>query len=105
MQRRSLLLGGLATGTLALAGCASGTRTPSSPNYAIAIADLRVARTILDLARSTSTVTHAPPRAGDIRRSVTTMDKAERLLAFHPKVGLREGLDQTLAWVRTQTNT
>ncbi len=48
MQRRSLLLGGLAMATLALAGCASGTRTPSSPNYAIAIADLRVARTILD---------------------------------------------------------
>ena len=60
----------------------------------------QIARTILDLAKSNSTVTHAPARAGDIRRSVTTMDKAERLLAFHPKVNLREGLDQTLAWVR-----
>jgi hypothetical protein len=46
MQRRSLLLGGLMM--VALAGCASGSRTPSSPNYALAIADLRVARTILD---------------------------------------------------------
>ncbi len=62
----------------------------------------QTARTILDLAKSRSTITHAPARAGDIRRSVTTMDKAARLLAFQPKVGLREGLEQTLAWVRTQ---
>ncbi len=62
-------------------------------------------RTILDLAGSSAPVKHEPPRAGDIRRSVTTMDKAVELLDFHPKVGLREGLAETLAWVRTQTKT
>ena len=39
---------------------------------------------------------------GDIRRSVTKLDKAKRLLAFQPKVALRDGLEQTLAWVRAQ---
>jgi UDP-glucose 4-epimerase len=61
-----------------------------------------IARTILDLAGSKSSITHVPPRAGDIRRSVTTMDKAVRLLKFAPQVGLREGLDQTFAWVRAE---
>jgi len=63
-----------------------------------------VTRTMLDLAGSSSTIGYAPPRAGDIRRSVTTMDKARQLLDFDPKVGLREGLTETLAWVRTQAN-
>jgi UDP-glucose 4-epimerase len=62
-------------------------------------------RTILDLAGSSSAVSYAPARAGDIRRSVTTMDKARRLLDFRPRVGFREGLAETLAWVRTQTPT
>jgi UDP-glucose 4-epimerase len=61
-----------------------------------------IAKTILDLAQSTSIIHHAPPRAGDIRRSVTAMDKAVRLLKFDPKVDLREGLEHTLAWVKAE---
>ncbi len=63
-----------------------------------------IARTILDLAGSKSTVTHAPARAGDIRRSVTTMDKAERVCS--PSIrrwACAKVWTQTLAWVRTQT--
>ncbi len=64
-----------------------------------------IARTILDLAGSASPVRHEPARPGDIRRSVTTMGKSKALLNFHPRVALREGLGETLAWVRTQTKT
>jgi UDP-glucose 4-epimerase len=59
-----------------------------------------IAKTILDLAGSKSQISYAPPRAGDIRKSVTTMDKAVAQLGFAPKVDLRAGLDQTLAWVK-----
>lgn len=59
-------------------------------------------RTILDLAGSASPVRYEPARAGDIRRSVTTMDKAQALLDFAPRVELREGLQATLAWVRQE---
>ncbi len=59
-----------------------------------------ITQTILGLAKSRSVVKYEPPRPGDIRRSVTTMDKAIALLGFDPKVALREGLDHTLAWVR-----
>ncbi len=55
--------------------------------------------TILELAGSASPVRHEPARAGDIRRSVTTMDRAVALLNFNPRVELREGLHATLAWV------
>ncbi len=60
----------------------------------------QLTRTILDLAGSASTLRYEPPRPGDIRRSVTTMEKAVELLNFHPRVALRDGLHATLAWVR-----
>ena len=59
-------------------------------------------RTILELAGSASPIRYEPARPGDIRRSVTTMDKAKALLNFNPQVALREGLHATLAWVRQQ---
>jgi UDP-glucose 4-epimerase len=61
-------------------------------------------KTILDLAGSASPVRYEPARPGDIRRSVTTMDKAVALLKFNPRVELREGLHATLAWVRQEKN-
>ena len=59
-------------------------------------------RHILSLAGSASPVRYESARPGDIRRSVTTMDKALALLAFNPTVALRDGLRETLAWVRQE---
>ena len=61
-----------------------------------------LAKLAIDLAGSTSVISYAPARPGDIRRSVTTMDKARALLSFAPKVSFADGLAHTLAWVRTQ---
>ncbi len=61
-----------------------------------------LAKLALELAGSKSVINYSPARPGDIRRSVTTMDKARRLLKFEPRVGFADGLAQTLAWVRTQ---
>ncbi|MCB2145708.1 MAG: SDR family oxidoreductase [Deltaproteobacteria bacterium] len=41
-----------------------------------------------------------PPRAGDIRESVSDIDRIRRSLGFRPRVGLRQGLIDTLAWYR-----
>ncbi len=60
----------------------------------------RLARMILDLTGSKSPIRYAPMRPGDIKRSVTTSDRARALLGFAPVVGLREGLAETLDWVR-----
>jgi UDP-glucose 4-epimerase len=41
---------------------------------------------------------HTPPREGDVRHSFADCDKARRLLAFVPRVGLEEGLARTVAF-------
>jgi len=61
-----------------------------------------LARMILELTGSKSPIRYAPARPGDIRRSVTTSERARTLLGFAPVVGLREGLAGTLDWVRRQ---
>ncbi len=42
----------------------------------------------------------APPRAGDIYRSVGDPAKAARLLGFRPQTPLRQGLAEVVAWLR-----
>jgi UDP-glucose 4-epimerase len=42
----------------------------------------------------------APPRPGDIYRSVGDPAKAERLLGFRAETPLAEGLNQTIEWMR-----
>ncbi len=41
-----------------------------------------------------------PPRAGDVRHSMADIERARRMLAFVPTIGLREGLERTVAHFR-----
>ncbi|MBC2710717.1 MAG: SDR family oxidoreductase [Desulfosarcina sp.] len=41
-----------------------------------------------------------PPRAGDVRESVSDIGQIGKALGFSPQVALRQGLIDTLAWVR-----
>jgi UDP-glucose 4-epimerase len=45
-------------------------------------------------------VRHAPARAGDVRDSLASLEKARALLGYQPRVGWREGLARTVAWYR-----
>jgi UDP-glucose 4-epimerase len=40
-----------------------------------------------------------PPRSGDVRDSVASLDRAERLLGYQPGVSLEQGLRRTWAWL------
>ena len=40
---------------------------------------------------------HEPPRAGDVKHSLASIDLARRHLAFDPAIGLEEGLRRTVA--------
>ena len=51
-----------------------------------------VAKTVLELGPSGKGVSYDAPRAGDILHSYADVSKAERLLGFRAKTGLREGL-------------
>jgi nucleoside-diphosphate-sugar epimerase len=46
------------------------------------------------------TATYGPPRAGDVRDSQASIDKAKRLLGYAPTVPFEEGLGRTVAWFR-----
>jgi UDP-glucose 4-epimerase len=43
-------------------------------------------------------ITHGPPRAGDVRRNVATVEKAARELGYRAAVTLDEGLARTASW-------
>ncbi|HEX5409808.1 MAG TPA: NAD-dependent epimerase/dehydratase family protein [Gemmatimonadaceae bacterium] len=45
-----------------------------------------------------SAIVHAPPRAGEQRRSAVAIAKAQRLLGWTPEVSLDAGLKETYAW-------
>ena len=41
---------------------------------------------------------HVPPRAGDVRDSLASLERAKQALGYQPLVDLREGLERTWAW-------
>lgn len=43
---------------------------------------------------------HAPPRPADGRHGYADINKAQRILGFHPKVSIKEGLTELVDWCR-----
>ncbi len=60
-----------------------------------------LAREVLRLCGSPAALHHAPARAGEIRRSVARVTRAEQVLGFRAETTLGEGLRQTIDWVRS----
>jgi UDP-glucose 4-epimerase len=56
-----------------------------------------------DAAGSPLRVEHAPPRAGEQRRSALDAALAARVLGWRPVTAVRAGLAQTLDWFRQRT--
>ena len=40
------------------------------------------------------------PRAGDVRDSLASLDRARQLIGYEPQIGLREGLELTWSWLK-----
>jgi UDP-N-acetylglucosamine 4-epimerase len=53
---------------------------------------------IKEVCNSSSTAIHGPNRAGDIPHSLADVSKAIDLLEYHPKVKLKEGLQESYNW-------
>ncbi len=45
---------------------------------------------------------HGPERAGDVKHSLASIEKARRLLGYEPRVSWRDGLRQTMDWYRVR---
>ena len=59
---------------------------------------LELAEAIMDETGKRVEITWAPPRPGDVRDSLASIEKAESLLGYRPVVGAREGLRRTISW-------
>ena len=51
------------------------------------------------------TYVRQPPRSGDVRDSLASLERAERLLGYRPRVSLEEGLRRTWAWLADGAST
>ena len=64
------------------------------------ISILELYREMAELVGSDLEPIFAPPRAGDVKDSLASIDRARSLLGYVPRVGWREGLARTVAWYR-----
>jgi UDP-N-acetylglucosamine 4-epimerase len=73
--------------------------------YNIAVADRTSLNDLFNIlkeeAGSTISPEYGPDRPGDIRDSLADITKAETLLGYNPQIRIREGLQQTLEWFKT----
>jgi UDP-N-acetylglucosamine 4-epimerase len=83
------------------------TDNPAALNevYNIAVADRTSLNDLFNIlkeeAGSTITPDYGPDRPGDIRDSLADISKAKNLLGYDPQIRIREGLQKTLAWFKT----
>jgi UDP-glucose 4-epimerase len=61
---------------------------------------LEIAHTVEKLLGRPVTIEHTPPRSGDVRHTQASIEKAERLLHYHPTVGFEDGMRRTFEYVR-----
>ena len=62
---------------------------------------LEIARTIEKFLGRKVDIQHTPPRSGDVRHTQASIEKAQRLLDYHPTVGFEEGMRRTFEhWSR-----
>jgi UDP-glucose 4-epimerase len=62
----------------------------------------QLARAVAAHAGGKSEIVHAPPRAGEILRSVAAVARARDELGFTAEVGFERGLAETLTWASSR---
>jgi UDP-glucose 4-epimerase len=63
---------------------------------------IELAQSLMRAAGREVPLQHAPPRAGEQRRSVVSIAKAASVLGWAPEIGLEDGLARTFAWFATR---
>lgn len=61
---------------------------------------LGLAETVIRMTRSKSRIVFKPHPGPEVEMRVPDIDKAKSLIGFHPRVGLDEGLEISIAWYR-----
>ncbi len=55
-------------------------------------------RLMLELLGSDVGVEHGPPRPGDVRRHLASIELARELIGYEPRTSLRDGIAETISW-------
>jgi len=63
---------------------------------------LEIALTVQKLLGRKLTIEHTAARAGDVRHTQASIDKATRLLNYHPTVGFEDGMRRTFEYLRAE---
>jgi len=80
-----------------------------SPNAAGAVMNIglgdrislnQVVRTLNGMLGSSIQPVYETARSGDVRHSQASIDRAEKLIGFRPRIDFQEGLKRTVAWYR-----
>jgi UDP-glucose 4-epimerase len=61
---------------------------------------LQLLSMIRDACQADIPARHAPPRPGDVRDSLASLDRVREVLGYEPTVSLKDGLEKTVAWMR-----
>ncbi|MGD9906498.1 MAG: SDR family oxidoreductase [Vicinamibacterales bacterium] len=89
---------------VAAANYAAGTNRGVSGAFNIAsgtrVTINELVRLMRDASGLTPSVTHGPPRPGDVRHSLADISQARTKLGFEPAVSLAEGLGEYMRWAR-----
>lgn len=59
-----------------------------------------LAKTIIELTDSSSSIVYKEPRPGDVKDSLADIFLAEEFLGYYPKYSLKDGLEKTLEWFK-----
>ena len=79
-----------------LAAAVEATEAISNVSSGKATSVLGLAQEILASTGSASQILHDPPRKGDVRHSLASLEQAKNLLGYHPQCTLKTGLAATL---------
>ena len=85
-----------------LAGEANGVNGVFHIGAGQALTVNRLAEMIQEAAGTHVGVVHAPPRKGDVRHCLASIQAARDKLGYEPTVALAEGLHEYMAWIRTE---
>ncbi|MEZ4733816.1 MAG: NAD-dependent epimerase/dehydratase family protein [Caldilineaceae bacterium] len=61
-----------------------------------------LATTMVEISGMKTPIEYAPPRPGDVRDSLADISAVQQAVHFTPKVGLKEGLEEYMAWARKE---
>jgi UDP-glucose 4-epimerase len=77
-----------------------GDGTPINLATGVATSVNQLAAEVARLCGGAAAIEHAPARAGEIRHSVASVERAADRLGFRARTPLSEGLAETVAWIR-----